>query len=153
MALGELGEPSADLCGLCSVSHCRAGQPGRILAGFISRATSAIFRSSIAPKARIHGGLVLPHPHGLMIGAGVVVGPRAWIYQNVTMGGTYGKSGEPTVGADCRIYTNAVIGGPITVGDGVVVSPNSLVQRSVPSHSLAVGVPANVFPQFSKPKT
>jgi len=131
----------------------RAGRPGRFLAGVISRATSTIFRSAIAPKARLHGGLVLPHPQGLMIGSGVVVGPRTWIYQNVTMGGTYGKTGEPTVGADCRIYTNAVIGGPVTVGDGVVVSPNSLVQRSVPSRSLAVGVPANVFPQFGKPKT
>jgi serine O-acetyltransferase len=130
----------------------RAGRPGRVLAGVISRATNTIFRSSIAPKARLHGGLVLPHPHGIMIGSGVVVGPRTWIYQNVTMGGTYGKAGEPTVGADCRIYTNAVIGGPVTVGDGVVVSPNSLVQRSVPSRSMAVGVPANVFPQFGKPK-
>jgi serine O-acetyltransferase len=70
----------------------------------------------------------------------------------VTMGGTDGKDGEPTVGADCRIYTGAVIGGPITLGDEVVVSPNSLVQRSVPSRSMAVGVPANVFPKFAKPK-
>ncbi len=94
----------------------------------------------------------MPHPQGIMIGSGVVVGPRAWIFQNVTMGGTYGKDGEPTIGADCRIYTGAVIGGPVHLGDEVVVSPNSLVQRSVPSRSIAVGVPANVFPKFAKPK-
>jgi serine O-acetyltransferase len=68
------------------------------------------------------------------------------------MGGTEGKNGEPSLGADCRIHAGAVIGGPIKLGDEVVVSPNSLVQRSVPSRSLAVGVPANVYPKFGKSK-
>ena len=63
----------------------------------------------------------------------------------------YGNVWQPTVGADCRIHSGAVIGGPVTLGDEVVVSPNSLVQRSVPSRSMAVGVPANVFPKFAKP--
>jgi serine acetyltransferase len=132
------------------VAH--AGLAGRVAAGVINRATQMVYRSAIAPTARIHGGLILPHPQGVIIGSQVVIGPRTWIFQNVTMGGTYGKDGEPTIGADCRIYTGAVIGGPITVGDSVVVSPNSLVQRNVPSKSMAVGVPANVFPQFAKPK-
>ncbi|HEY0466865.1 MAG TPA: hypothetical protein VGC79_21820 [Polyangiaceae bacterium] len=132
------------------VNH--AGPTGRVVAGIVSRATHIVYRSAIAPRARLHGGLVLPHPQGIIIGAGVVVGPRAWIFQNVTMGGTSGTDGEPVVGADCRIYTGAVIGGPIKIGDDVVVSPNSLVQRSVPSKSLAVGVPANVFPLFGKAK-
>jgi serine acetyltransferase len=128
------------------------GSAGRVVAGVISRATHLVYRSAIAPRARLHGGLILPHPQGVIIGSRVVVGPRTWIFQNVTMGGTYGKDGEPTVGSDCRIYTGAVIGGPVTIGDAVVVSPNSLVQRNVPSRSMAVGVPANVFPQFTKPK-
>jgi serine O-acetyltransferase len=129
-----------------------AGLPGKILAGVINRATRAIFHSAIAPEARLHGGLILPHPQGVMISSGVVVGPRTWIFQNVTLSGTGGKAGEPTLGSNCAIYTGAVVGGPITIGDGVVVSPNSLVQRSVPSFNLAVGVPANVFPRFAKPK-
>jgi len=132
------------------VNH--VGPTGRVMAGVINKATYLIYRSAISPTARLHGGLILPHPQGVTIGSEVVVGPRTWIFQNVTMGGTYGKDGQPTVGADCRIYTGAVIGGPVTVGDEVVVSPNSLVQRSVPSGALAVGVPATVFPKFSKPK-
>ena len=130
----------------------RAGLAGKVAAGIIARATHVIFHSALAPTARLHGGLILPHPQGIVVGSGVVVGPRAWIFQNVTMGGTEGKSGEPRVGADCRIHAGAVIGGPVKLGDEVVVSPNSLVQRSIPRCSLAVGVPANVFPKFGKPK-
>jgi len=132
------------------VNH--VGPTGRIVAGVINKATHIIYHSAISPTARLHGGLVLPHPQGITIGTEVVVGPRTWIYQNVTMGGTGGRDGQPNVGADCRIYTGAVIVGPVVVGDEVVVSPNSLVQRSVPSGSLAVGVPAAVFPKFSKAK-
>lgn len=130
----------------------RAGMPGRVVAGMINGATGLIYRSAIAPSARLHGGIILPHPQGIIIGSEVVVGPRTWIFQNVTMGSTDGRVGQPTVGSDCRIYAGAVIGGPVTVGDEVVVSPNSLVQRPVPSRSMAVGVPANVFPKFAKPK-
>ena len=46
--------------------------------------------------------MILPHPQGIVIGAGVVVGPRAWIFQNVTIGGGPGKIGVPVIGADGR---------------------------------------------------
>jgi serine O-acetyltransferase len=96
--------------------------------------------------------LILPHPQNIIIGGGVVIGPRAWVYQNVTMGGIPGKDGEPTVGADARIRCGVVICGPYLLGDDVDVAPNSLVQRNVPAGSLVVGVPANAFPRFAKPK-
>ncbi len=130
----------------------RGGRPGRLVAGIINWFVHHAFFCAIAPSARLHGGLILPHPQGVIIGSSVVVGPRAWIYQNVTIGGAGGKLGEPKIGADCRIHCGSVIAGPITLGDEVVVSPLSLVQRNVPSRSMAVGVPANVFPQFSKAK-
>lgn len=131
--------------------YYRGGPPGRVAAKVLGWFVHHLYFSSIAPGARLHGGLILPHPQGIVIGATVEVGPRAWIYQNVTMGGAGVKDGEPKVGADCRIHCGAVVCGPITVGDGVVVSPLSLVQRNVPSRSMAVGVPANVFPQFARP--
>jgi serine O-acetyltransferase len=140
---------------LYRVNHAlvhRAGTPGKVLAGIINGATRFVYGSSIAPRARIHGGFVLPHPQGVTIGSEVVIGPRVWVFQYVTMGATYGKAGQPSIGADCRIHVGAVIGGPVKIGDGVVVTPNAFVQRNVPSQSMAVGVPANVFPRFAKPK-
>jgi serine O-acetyltransferase len=132
------------------ISH--AGMPGKVAAGLVSRATHFIFHSAIAPDARLHGGLILPHPQGVTIGSRVVVGPRTWIFHNVTLASARGKPGEPALGSNCAVFTGAVISGPVVLGDGVIVSPNSLVQRDVPSFSLAVGVPANVFPKFTKPK-
>jgi len=129
-----------------------AGPVGKVLAGIVNWVVHHLYYCSISPAARLHGGLILPHPQGVIIGGGAVVGPRAWIYQNVTIGGGVGKEGLPTVGAGCRIYSGAVLSGPIAIGDEVVVSPNTLVQRNVPDRSLVVGVPGNVFPRFARPK-
>ncbi len=90
---------------------------------------------AIAPSARLHGGLILPHPQGIVIGAGTVVGPHSWIFQNVTLGGGIGKTGMPHVGCEARIYTGAVIAGPVRVGDRVVVSANAVVSRDVPDRA------------------
>jgi serine O-acetyltransferase len=128
------------------------GWVGRLVAGVINWVVHHWYFCSIAPRARLYGGLILPHPQGIIIGSRVVVGPRAWIYHNVTLGGAAGKDGEPTVGADARIRCGAVVCGPCVIGDEVEICPNSLVQRNLPSRSMAVGVPANVYPRFAKPK-
>lgn len=128
------------------------GLPGKLFGGVVNWLLHRFYFCSISPSARIFGGLILPHPQGIILGAGVVVGPWTWIYQNVTMGGSHGREGEPRLGSDCRILTGAVLSGPIVLGDEVVVCPNSFVQRSVPHQSLAVGVPASIFPLFGKSK-
>ena len=119
----------------------RLAHSSRHKLGFIGRILSAsafwwgqhLYGCSIAPTARIHGGLILPHPQGIVIGAGSVIGPRAWIFQNVTVGGAPGKSGMPRIGADARVYVGAVITGPIQIGDNVIVGANVVVARDVPS--------------------
>ena len=91
---------------------------------------------SIAPTARLEGGLILPHPLGIVIGPGVEVGPRAWIFQNVTLGGSPGREGMPQVGPDARIWPGAVVAGPIEVGANVVIGANAVVTVDVPDHTL-----------------
>jgi serine O-acetyltransferase len=121
--------------GLYRVGHAarhRAGLAGRVVAGLLFWWTRHAYGCSIASTARLHGGLILPHPQGIVIGGDAVVGPRAWIYQNVTIGGAPGKAGLPRVGADARIYAGAVLTGPITVGDNVLIGANAVVHRDVP---------------------
>lgn len=96
-----------------------------------------VYGCSIAPTARLHGGLILPHPQGLVIGAGALVGPRGWIFQNVTIGGAPDKSGLPRVGADARIYAGAVLTGPIVIGDNVMIGANAVIHRDLPSRTMA----------------
>jgi len=113
-----------------------AGLMGRILAGLLFWVNRHLYGCSIASTARLHGGMILPHPQGIVIGPGVVVGPRAWVLQNVTLGGAPGKVGMPRVGADARIYCGAVLAGPIAVGDNVVVGANAVVSCDVPHRTL-----------------
>jgi serine O-acetyltransferase len=87
---------------------------------------------SIAGTARIAGGVVLPHPQGIVIGTAVCIGERAWIYQNVTIGGAPNRSGMPEIGINARIYPGAVIAGPIRVGDDVWIGANTVVLDDVP---------------------
>ncbi len=119
----------------------RLAHASRYRFGIVGRAFSAagfwwgrhFYGCSIAPTARIFGGLILPHPQGIVIGASTVIGPRAWIFQNVTIGGAPGKIGMPKIGADARIYAGAVITGPVHLGENVMVGANVVVSRDVPS--------------------
>jgi serine O-acetyltransferase len=90
---------------------------------------------SIASTARLHGGLVLPHPQGIVIGECVIVGPGSWIFHNVTVGASSGKEGMPRIGAGARIYAGAVIVGPVVLGENVTVGANAVVARDFPAGS------------------
>lgn len=90
---------------------------------------------TIASTARIGGGLILPHPLGIIIGGDVIIGERAWIFQNVTVGGAPDKGGMPVIGDDARIFAGAVISGPIKLGSGVRVGANSVVTMDVADFS------------------
>lgn len=114
-------------------AHGRLGLPGKALAGLIFWFVRHFYACSIASTARIYGGLILPHPQGIVIGPGSVIGPRAWIYQNVTVGGVPGREGMPRIGRDARLYTGAVVVGPIVVGDNVLIGANAVVGSDVPS--------------------
>lgn len=129
----------------------RFGPAGRLAAGALFWWTRHAYSCSIAPTARLHGGLILPHPQGIVIGGGAVVGPRAWIYQNVTIGGAPGKAGLPRVGADARIYAGAVLTGPITLGDNVLIGANAVVHRDVPSRTAvrSAAVESGPLPDFA----
>jgi serine acetyltransferase len=124
----------------------RGGFPGRAAAGLLFWWLRHFYGCAIASTARLHGGVILPHPQGIVIGAGVVIGPRAWIFQNVTVGGAPGKVGMPRVGAVARIYCGAVLTGPIVVGDNVMVGANAVVFKDVPDRTLVRCSPAEYTP-------
>ena len=54
-------------------------------------------------------------------------------------------SKEVTIGHDCWIGGNTVILPGVTIGDGVTVGASSVVTKSIPSYSIAVGSPARVI--------
>jgi serine O-acetyltransferase len=107
-------------------------QIGRILSGI-----------DIVPGAQIGAGTVFIHGHGIVIGAGAVIGENCRIFQQVTVG-THDGLGYPTIGNDVTLYPGAKIIGPITIGDGARVGANAVVLIDVPAGATAVGNPATV---------
>jgi serine O-acetyltransferase len=126
--------------------YYRGGLFGRFLASVLSWWNRHAYGCLVAPSSRLHGGLIVPHPQGIVIGPGVALGPRAWVFQNVTIGGAPGKVGAPRVGADARIYSGAVLTGPIHIGDNVMVGANAVVYRDVPDRTLVRAAAAEFQP-------
>ena len=104
---------------------------------------SVMTASDVPLNARIGGGLMMPHPNGIVIHPEAEIGPNCLIFQQVTIGAARG--GVPRIGGHVDIGAGAKVLGPIMVGDHVVVGANAVVTRDVPSGSIVAGVPARVI--------
>jgi serine O-acetyltransferase len=89
------------------------------------------------------GGLLIPHPQGLVIHPEAELGPNCLLLQQVTIG-TGPKPGLPKLGGHVDVGAGAKILGGVTIGEHAVIGANAVVIADVPAHSIAVGVPAKV---------
>ena len=103
---------------------------------------SVVTGADIPLGCKIGGGLLLPHPNGVVIHSDVVVGPNCLIFQQVTLGMANG--GVPKIAGHVDIGAGAKVLGPIVVGAHARVGANAVVIRDVPAHATVVGVPARV---------
>lgn len=89
------------------------------------------------------------HGLGCVAWAGVHIGNNCKIFQNVTFGNKFGRQienrGGVHVGDNCVIGAGAVILGHITIGNDVSIGANAVVNRDIPDHCMAVGVPARII--------
>lgn len=103
---------------------------------------SIVTGAEIPINCRIGGGLMIPHPNGIVIHPDVSVGPNCLIFQQVTLGST--RHGTPSVGGHVDIGCGAKVLGPITIGNHAVIGANAVVLIDVPPGATAVGIPARV---------
>ena len=101
---------------------------------------SVITGADIPINTKIDGGLLIPHPNGIVIHPDVVIGPNCLIFHQVTIG--MAKGGVPTIGGHVDIGAGAKILGNITVGDYAVIGANAVLLGDLPAGTTAVGVPA-----------
>lgn len=125
----------------------RGGVVGRAkqkLAVLRHRFWSVIAGADIPLNARgIEGGLILPHPQGVVIHPEAQIGPNCLLFQQVTIG-TGPKPGTPRIGGHVDVGAGAKILGGIVIGDHAVIGANAVVIDDVPPWCVAVGVPAVV---------
>jgi len=86
-----------------------------------------------------------PHPTGVVIGGHVKMGECCRISQGVTIGRkSLEKWGQPELGDNVKIYTNAVVIGKIKIGNNVTIGALSFVDKDLPDNCTAVGIPAKI---------
>lgn len=119
---------------------------GRKLAVIRHRFWSIVTGADIPINADIGGGLLLPHPNGVVIHPGARIGPNCLIFQQVTIG-MRGSHGVPVLGGHVDVGAGARILGAVTVGNDAEIGANAVVLVDVPCNHVAVGVPAVVRPR------
>ncbi len=100
----------------------------------------------ISCNAEIGRGLYLGHPYGITVGGGVKIGNNCNLHKGCTIGReNRGKrKGVPTLGNCVSVGINSTIVGKVTIGDDVLIAPNSYVNFDVPSHSVVIGSPGQI---------
>lgn len=88
--------------------------------------------------------IVIGHWGRIVINGNAKFGHNILLTHNVTIGADIrGKrAGTPTIGNYVCIRTNSTVVGNITIGDDVLIAPNTFVNFDVPSHSVVIGNPA-----------
>lgn len=106
-----------------------------------------VYKMDIHPAADIEAGIFIDHGIGVVIGETASIGCGTLIYHGVTLGTArvIGGKRHPTVGRDVMIGANAVVLGPIKIGDGVKIGANAVVLEDVPPFATAVGNPAKIL--------
>jgi serine O-acetyltransferase len=105
---------------------------------------SVICGADIPVTCQIGGGLLMPHPTGIVIHPDAKVGVNCLIFQQVTLGTREG-SGTPVIAGHVDIGAGAKILGLVRVGEHARIGANSVVLEDVPADAIAVGVPAKVL--------
>lgn len=97
---------------------------------------SIVTQSEIHLNCKIAGGLLLPHPTGIIIHPASQIGPNCLIFHQVTLAGAVRLDGHCDIGAGAKIL------GPVRLGQHVQVGANAVVLQDVADCSIVVGVPA-----------
>ena len=103
---------------------------------FRYRFWSAISGAEIDLDCKIGGGLLIPHPNGIVIHPSAEIGVNCLIFQQVTLTQDVKLGYRVDIGAGARLL------GPIQVGNNVQIGANAVVTRDVLSGQTMVGVPA-----------
>ncbi|MBC7756733.1 MAG: serine acetyltransferase [Bdellovibrio sp.] len=105
---------------------------------------SVITAADIPINCKIGGGLLIPHPNGIVIHPDVTIGVNCLIFQQVTLG-SVSECTTPAIGGHVDIGAGAKVLGGIQIGNDVKIGANAVVLIDVPDGNTAVGVPARII--------
>lgn len=110
--------------------------------GVRHRFWSVVTGADIPLNSNIGGGLLIPHPNGIVIHPDTKIGVNCLIFQQVTIG-TRGRE-VPVIAGHVDIGAGAKVLGGIQIGAHAQIGANAVVISDVPSRAVAAGVPAKI---------
>lgn len=106
---------------------------------------SVITAADIPLLLDISGGLLLPHPNGIVIHPKSYIGPNCLIHQQVTLGVKREGEGAPKLIGHVDIGAGAKVIGDITIGMHALIGANAVVTKDVPDYAIVAGIPAKII--------
>lgn len=106
---------------------------------------SIISGADIPINCKLGGGLLIPHPNGIVIHPAVEIGVNCLIHQQVTIGVNRGGRAPPKICGHVDIGAGAKIIGDITIGPHALIGANAVVVKDVQAYSIVAGVPAKII--------
>ena len=104
------------------------------------------FGIEIKSATSIGKGFQMIHPYNITIHPEAVLGENVTMLKGSTIGiGLGKKQGCPRIGNRVYIGINSTVIGGITIGDDVLIAPNTFVNEDIPSHSIVIGNPCRVI--------
>ena len=118
----------------------------KLLYRFLYRIAAHKNHIEISRNTKIGAGLYIGRPFCITINPKTIIGYNCNIHKGVTIGqeNRGSRQGTPVIGNCVWIGVNATIVGKITIGNDVLIAPNSYVNVDIPSHSVVIGNPATI---------
>ncbi len=99
---------------------------------------SVVTGADIPLNCHIGGGLLIPHPNGIVIHPYAKIGVNCLIFQQVTIGARNGP-GVPEIADHVDIGAGAKILGPVKIGAHARIGANAVIIEDVESGAVAFG--------------
>jgi len=121
-------------------------QQNKLLSPFICRwyvlwhrFWSVVTGADIPINSQIEGGLLLPHPNGVVVHPNAYIGPNCCLLQQVTVVEGVRLVGHVDIGAGAKIIR------PVCIGEHARIGANAVVVSDIPAGKTAIGIPAKII--------
>ena len=101
----------------------------------------------ISYTTSIGKGFYVGHPYNITINPRAIIGNNCSVHKGVLIGEELrgNRKGSPCLGDCVWVGINAAIVGKVSIGNDVLIAPNSYVNFDVPDHSIVLGNPGKII--------